>query len=58
MSRYFCRILAYVRHHMVADYLQFGWMVVGDLGPTHGEHSVLMGWVCPPGCEPRMPPRR
>jgi len=48
-----CRVLAYVRHHLVGDYLRLGWMVVGDLGPHHGEFSVLMGWPC--DCAHRVP---
>jgi len=30
----------------LADYLNLGWMVVADLGPTHGEWSVLMEFRC------------
>jgi hypothetical protein len=36
----------YVKHHRVIDYLWLGWMVVADLGSTHGEFSVLMSWPC------------
>jgi len=34
-----------VRHEVVPDHLAMGWMVVRDLGPTHGHWSVLM-WRC------------
>jgi hypothetical protein len=37
----------------VNDYLRLGWMVAADLGPVHGEYSVLMAWPCT--CNPAMP---
>ena len=40
----------YVRHGDVAAFMRGGWMVVDDLGPVHGEWSVLM-WRC--DCEDR-----
>lgn len=36
---------AYVRHHLVASYEAKGWRVVADLGPTHGQWSVLMQYM-------------
>lgn len=36
----------YVRHEDIGDYLVLGWMVAGDLGPTHGQWSALMQWPC------------
>lgn len=38
-----------VRHEHVLDYLNLGWDIAADLGPTHGHWSVLMRWVC--GCK-------
>lgn len=40
------RLLRYVVHARIADYLALGWMVVADLGPMHGAYSVLMAWPC------------
>jgi hypothetical protein len=37
---------AMVGHHLVADWLKVGWMVVADLGEPHGQWSVLMAWRC------------
>lgn len=41
-----CPIVKYVQHWQVGSHLRIGWMVLADLGPTHGEFSVLMGWPC------------
>lgn len=38
-------LFRFVRIASVPDYHTRGWMVVGDLGPTHGAWSVLM-WHC------------
>jgi hypothetical protein len=38
-------LFRYVRHKDVDAYLRRGWLVVGDLGPTHGQWSVLC-WGC------------
>ncbi len=38
-------LFRYVRHDAVASYLMRGWMIAADLGPTHGQWSVLM-WHC------------
>jgi hypothetical protein len=57
-TRHLCRIVAYVSHHRVIDYMRCGWMVISDLGglrATHGEFSALMGWPCP--CKEAMPTR-
>jgi len=35
----------YVRYQDIQAREQAGWMVVADLGPVHGEYSVLM-WCC------------
>ena len=51
--RRLCRILAFVQHHRVTAYLKCGWMVVDDLGPPHGEWSLLLGWPC--DCEMELP---
>lgn len=40
-------IFKYVRWAAIDAHHRAGWMVVGDLGPTHGTWSVLM-WRC--GC--------
>jgi hypothetical protein len=40
------RTFRYVRHERILDYLNLGWMVVADLGPTHGEWSVFMEFRC------------
>lgn len=45
-------LFRYVRHHQIDCYLRRGWMVAADLGPTHGEWSVLC-WHCDCGaCTP------
>lgn len=38
-------LFKYVRHGDASDHMARGWMVVSDLGPTHGAWSVLM-WHC------------
>lgn len=35
----------YVRFAELENYHRAGWMVVADLGPTHGQWSCLM-WRC------------
>lgn len=35
----------YVMHDKVFEMMAAGWMLAGDLGPTHGTWSVLM-WRC------------
>lgn len=40
----------YVIHERVLDYLRLGWAVAADLGPTHGQWSVLMIWLCDCRC--------
>lgn len=40
-----CGVFRYVRHADIPAYHREGWMVVDDLGPTHGVWSVLM-WHC------------
>ena len=47
------RYLAFVAWRLVPDWLCVGWMVIADLGPTHGEYSALMSWPC--GCVPVRP---
>lgn len=46
----------YVRHHKIAEYEARGWIVCADLGPTHGQWSVMMEWTGPdePPTEERM----
>ncbi len=57
MTRSLCPVLAYVPHSMIIEYMRVGWMVVvGDLGATHREFSVLMGWPC--DCELRLPKKQ
>jgi len=41
-----CPVVKYVRHSRVEDHLRLGWMVLAELGPTHGEWSILMGFCC------------
>jgi len=36
--------LKYVRHSERAAHEAKGWRFVSDLGPTHGQWSVLMQW--------------
>lgn len=38
-------LFRYVRHVDVFSFMKRGWMVAADLGPTHGQWSVLM-WHC------------
>ena len=38
-------LFRYVRHQDAYAFMQRGWMIVGDLGPTHGQWAVLM-WHC------------
>lgn len=38
-------LFRYVRMKQVDGYMRRGWLVVDDLGPTHGRWSVLM-WHC------------
>lgn len=38
-------LFRYVKHGDVDRFHRAGWMVVGDLGATHGLWSVLM-WRC------------
>lgn len=38
-------LFRYVRHADVFSFMERGWMVAADLGPTHGQWSVLM-WHC------------
>ena len=39
-------IFRYVIHERVSEYLNLGWIVCADLGPVHGQWSVLMRWLC------------
>jgi hypothetical protein len=45
MSKTRTGLFHYVRHSEIDAFHARGWMVVGDLGPTHGRWSVLM-WRC------------
>lgn len=37
----------FVVHEHVLDYLMCGWHIAQpDLGPPHGDWSVLMAWLC------------
>ena len=38
-------LFRYVLHSKVDQFLRCGWMVIADLGETHGVYSVLM-WRC------------
>lgn len=43
-----------VLHERIPEYLALGWLVVADLGPIHGEWSMMMQWLCDcPMVEPR-----
>lgn len=35
----------YVRHADVLAFEKQGWIVASDLGPVHGQWSVLMKWA-------------
>lgn len=35
----------YVRHADIPAYQARGWIFAADLGPTHGQWSVLMQWT-------------
>ena len=39
------RWFRYVRHAQRAAYEAAGWVFAADLGPTHGQWSVLMEWT-------------
>jgi hypothetical protein len=36
----------YARIARIEDYQLMGWVVVAELGPTHGAWSVLAVWLC------------
>lgn len=36
----------YIRRARMEDWLRLGWMIVAELGPVHGEWSVLGWWPC------------
>ena len=36
----------YARKARLRDYVDMGWLVVGELGPVHGFWSVLAVWLC------------
>ena len=38
-------LFRFVRHAAIESLHRRGWMIVDDLGPTHGAWSVLM-WHC------------
>jgi hypothetical protein len=40
------RVFRYVLIERIADYQRLGWTVAADLGPVHGQWSVLMEWLC------------
>jgi hypothetical protein len=48
-------IFRYVAHQHVLDYARLGWNIADVLdGSPHGEHSILMAWLCDCPCvEPR-----
>jgi hypothetical protein len=46
----------YARKERAGDYLAMGWVIVDELGPTHGVWSVLAIWLC--GCRPARLPCR
>lgn len=48
------RIFRYVRISRASDYILLGWMFAAELGPTHGEWSVLLEWRC--DCQPIVEP--
>jgi hypothetical protein len=43
----------YARISQAEDWLRLGWVVVADLGPAHGQWSVLAYWPC--DCKARVP---
>lgn len=38
-------LFRYVRHQDADAFMRRGWLIVRNLGPTHGQWSVLM-WHC------------
>lgn len=50
MTPYPTKFCAFVGHQNIPQWLKLGWMVIADLGPTHGEYSVLMAWICKCAC--------
>ncbi|MCA0401307.1 MAG: hypothetical protein LCH38_10885 [Proteobacteria bacterium] len=38
-------LFRYVRFRDLPEYFRRGWMIAADLGPTHGQWSVLC-WHC------------
>lgn len=44
-------LFRYVAWHRIDEFHRLGWMVVTDLGLTHGQWSVLM-WRCGEECPP------
>ena len=49
--RYPTKYCAQVTYDRVPDWLNLGWLVIADLGPTHGEWSLMMGWLCECECK-------
>lgn len=47
------RTLHYIPHSRLQDWLMLGWIVIADLGPVHGQYSVMGEWLC--GCKVRVP---
>jgi hypothetical protein len=45
----------YARLVRIEDYLSMGWVVVAELGPTHGTWSALAVWLCE--CRPAKLPQ-
>lgn len=39
-------VFRYIRLPQMLFRLAQGWKIAADLGPTHGEWSVLMWWCC------------
>lgn len=46
----------YARIARAEDYLRMGWLIVDELGPTHGCYSALAVWLCE--CRPAALPCR
>jgi hypothetical protein len=45
----FPTLTRYVPHHAIDAWLAMGWLLISDLGGSHGFYSVLMGaCVCNP----------
>lgn len=40
------RTYRYIPIEAASDWLEVGWLIVADLGPYHGQFSLLGEWKC------------